>query len=417
MGGATTENTCCASTGTVPLLSRFTEAAVTNVDFSSPRASRRVNDGAWHHIAAVRSGTNGTIYIDGSAVATQSSSTTLRALDPTFPVAIGKDFRDNTAYFVGGICNVAIYSHALSAARIASHASTGVLNTSPLKLNLVAGGWAEDSKPVGQPNDGMNLGASWVASSTDLAGTPVTRTGVAQFSSGAQIAVPANADINSSVGTICFWMRTPTPPAGTGMMLVDRRTSAGLVLVLEGTPSGGLAVQYTGNASFTTAGYVVDDNWHQVTLTYDQSASGSVTVYIDGVNVGSQANTAAWSWPATQQMELGRSHDTYWQEYLGLMDDFRIYNRILTDTEIATIAAPATSDTLVDTAALKVRYNFGTAAGVGTQLTWQIGALQGATALGSPTSWTPIGTTTSSYPFLPPYAVTTPAMFYELKLQ
>ena len=99
------------------------------------------------------------------------------------------------------------------------------------------------------------------------------------------------------------------------------------------------------------------------------------------------------------------------------MDDFRIYNRILTDTEIATIAAPATSDTLVDTAALKVRYNFGTAAGVGTQLTWQIGALQGATALGSPTSWTPIGTTTSSYPFLPPYAVTTPAMFYELKLQ
>ena len=201
------------------------------------------------------------------------------------------------------------------AATVAAHASTGVLNTSPLKLNLVAGGWAQDTKPVGQPNDGMNLGASWVASSTDLAGTPVTRTGVAQFSSGAQIAVPANADINSSVGTICFWMRTPIPAAGTGMMLVDRRTSAGLVLVLEGTPSGGLAVQYTGTASFTTTGYVVDDNWHQVTLTYDQSASGSVTVYIDGVNVGSQANAAAWSWPATQQMELGRSHDTYWQEY------------------------------------------------------------------------------------------------------
>jgi len=384
-------------------------------DFSSPRAARRVNDGAWHHIAVVRSGTSVVIYIDGSAVATATG--TVAPLDPTFTVGIGKDFRDNTAYFIGGICDVAIYSHALSAARIGSHASTGWLNTSPLKLNLVAGGWVEDTKPVGQPNDGMNLGASWVASSTDAAGTPVTRTGVAQFlPSGAQIAVPANADVNSSVGTICFWMRTPLPVAGTGVMLVDRRTSAGLVLVLDGTPSGGFGVQYTGNASFATGGNVVDDNWHQVTLTYDQSATGSVTVYVDGANVGGQVNTAAWSWPTTQQMELGRSHDTYWQEYNGQMDDFRIYNRILTDTEIATIAAPATSDDLVDTAALKVRYNFGTATGVGSQLSWQIGVLQGAPALGSPTIWTPINRTTPSYPFLPPYPVPNAAAFYELKL-
>jgi len=45
---------------------------------------------------------------------------------------------------------------------------------------------------------------------------------------------------------------------------------------------------------------------------------------------------------------LARSHDTYWQEYDGQMDDFRIYNRVLTDAEITAIATPATSDTLLD---------------------------------------------------------------------
>jgi hypothetical protein len=380
---------------------------------TSPANGLRVNDGKWHHIAASRSGANGAIYIDGSAVAT-ASGTFVAALDPKATFTLGVNARGFNNYFIGQMCDLAVYNYALPAARIGAHAYTGLLNTSPLKVNVTAGGWVEDTKPTGQPHVGQNLGLSWAASATDA--NVITRTGVAQFSSGAQIAIPANADLNSPTGTICFWMRMGLPSAGNGMMLFDRRTSAGLVLVVDGTPSGGFGVQYTGNSSFPTGGYVVDGNWHQVTLTYDQSASGTVAVYVDGVIVGSQANTAAWSWPAGQQIELGRSHDTYWQEYNGQMDDFRIYNRILTDTEIATIAAPATSDTLVDTAALKLRYNFGTAAGVGTQLSWPIGVLQGASVIGNPTIWTPINTTSPSYPFLPPSGVTNTSMFYKLKL-
>jgi autotransporter-associated beta strand protein len=381
---------------------------------NSPVSARRVNDGRWHHVAATRSGTNGAVYIDGSAAAT-ASGTFVAPLDPTGSLNLGVNARGLNNYFNGQMCNMAIYNHALSASRVAAHASAGVLGTSPLKLNIASGGWVEDSKPAGTPYEGMNLGASWVAASSNAWDPTVYRTGVAQFSSGAQVAVPPDADFNSSVGTICFWMLTPTPPAGRGMMLVDRRTSAGMIIVLDGTPSGGLGIQYTGNPSFTTVGYLIDANWHHVAVTYDQSASGAVTVYVDGLLVGSQANTAAWSWPATQQIELGRSHDTYWQEYNGQMDDFRIYNRVLTAAEITTISTVATSDQLVDTAALKVRYNFGTAAGVGTQLSWPIGVLQGAPVLGSPTSWTPVNTTSPSYPFLPPGGVTNASMFYELK--
>lgn len=385
-------------------------------DFSSPATSPRVSDGKWHHVAAVRSGTNGIIYVDGSALATSSSSTTLRYLTGTLPVVIGKDFRDDNSYFNGQMCDVAIYSHALSATRIASHAVTGFLATSPLVLSIVPGGFVQDTKPGTPKHDGLNNGASWLASSTDA--IPVTRIGVERFSNGAQVALPANADFNSTIGTICFWMRTGMPAAGTGAMLFDRRTSNGVVIVLDGTPTGGLNIQYTGNPTFSVPANVIDDNWHHVACVYDQSANGMVALYVDGVLAGSQANSAAWSWVATQQIELARSHDPYWQQYNGQMDDVRIYNRILTDAEITTIATPATSDTLVDTAALKGRYNFDTAAGLGKSLSWPLGLLESSPTLGPSAIWTPVSGAVSPYPFLlvPEYTPTNRAAFYRLKL-
>ena len=370
---------------------------------SSPNS---VNDGNWHHVAAVRSnGTNGVIYIDGTAAASQNT-TNIAPLDNTFITYIGADMRDKVSYFNGSMSDVAIYPYALSASRIGLHAYNGRLGNAPIVLSLTPGGYVLDSKPVGTAHPGANYGTTWLASVADNAvPTPVTRSGVAQFSSGAQIAIPTNADFNSPVGTICFWMLTGIPAAGNGSMLFDRRTTAGLVLFLDGTPSGGLDVQYTGGASFAAGGYVVDSNWHHVALTYDQSASGAVSVYLDGVLLMSQANTAAWSWDITQEIELGRSHDPYWQDYNGDMDDVRIYSRVLTDAEIAQIATPATSDTLVSDPALEVRYNFDTAGG-GKSLAWPAGSLLSSPTLGPTAVWTPVAGAVSPYPFLPPPPVT-----------
>jgi hypothetical protein len=386
----------------------------TQFSMSSPNS---VNDGAWHYIAVVRrNGTNGVIYIDGAAAATQSTAT-IAPLDNTFNTYIGADMRDSVSYFNGFISDVAIYPYALSASRIGLHAYNGRLANSPIILSMTPGGYVLDSKPVGAAHAGANYGTTWLASVTDTAPTPVTRGGVAHFSSGAEIAIPTNADFNSPVGTICFWMLTDVPAAGTGSMLVDRRTTAGLVLFLDGLPTGGMDVQYTGGGSFSAGGYVVDSNWHHVALTYDQSASGAVSVYLDGVLLMSQANTSAWSWDATQEIELGRSHDPYWQTYNGQMDDFRIYSRVLTDAEIATIGAPATSDTLVDNTALKVRYNFDTMGG-GNSLAWPAGSLLSSPTLGPTAVWTPVAGAVSPYPFLPPPPVspTGTTMFYRIGL-
>jgi hypothetical protein len=159
-------------------------------------------------------------------------------------------------------------------------------------------------------------------------------------------------------------------------MLVDRRTDRGDVIV-QGD-DGTIFVQATDGAGVVntfSAGAVSDNFWHHVAYVYDQA--GSTTVYLDGLQAGTQATTRPWSWNPTTQIELGRSHDGYWRLFEGSMDDFRIYNRMLTADEILGMSS---GDGLVDPAALKVRLNFD-AAPFGLTLNWGCGKLQSTDAL------------------------------------
>lgn len=359
--------------------------------------ARKVNDGLWHHIAAVRNGTNGAIYIDGTLAANATGP--VRPLDASFTTFIGFDGRDAASYFNGALSDVAIYPVALSTHTITLHAYHGQFANAPFSVSVVPGGYVADTKPVGTLHHGVNNSASWTNSITDAAGTPVTRSGVAVFTGGSQITSPASTDFDSASGTICFWVQANAPLPGPGTeaaMLFDRRTTNGAVIALS--DAGYIKVQCAAGANtFEPTSYIPDNNWHHVAVTYDQSVSGAIEVFIDGVSVGSQVNTTNWAWPTTQQLELGKSHDGYWRRLNGQMDDFRIYNRILTQPEIASIQ---TSDALVDTSALMLRYNFGTA-GEGQSLTWPVGTLESSPSL-SPASWTPVPNAVPPYPFLPP---------------
>jgi hypothetical protein len=377
-------------------------------NMSSPNS---INDGKWHHVAAVRrNGTNGVIYIDGTAVATATSSP-IAPLLPTLVTYIGSDQRDHNNYFAGTLSDVATYPYALSASRIALHAYTGLLGNSGFSVGMIPGGFIEDTKPIGALHLGMNTLSTWVNSSTDTGGGSMTRTGVEVFSGNGMITTPADPDFNSTTGTIMFWLRASAPIPGPGAeaaMLFDRRTTNGTVITLN--DGGSIFVQCHHAANSLAAGYLPDNNWHHVAVTYDQSASGSLEIFIDGLSAGSQPNTTDWAWPTSQQLELGRSHDPYWKALNGELDDFRIYNRVLTATEIASIQS---SDAVVDPAALKVRYNFDTAP-VGTSLTWPVGSLQSSPSLGTSAVWTNVPGAVSPYPFLPPSPVVPsgPALFY-----
>jgi hypothetical protein len=280
----------------------------------------------------------------------------------------------------------------------------------PFTLQIVPGGLIRDTKPVGVPHPGYNHGSTWLASFTDSAPTPVTRTGVEQFSAAAgyQITVPTNADFNSPSGTICFWMLAGAPIPGPGneaAMLVDRRTTTGAIIALN--DAGAIYWQgQAGSRNSVTGGYLPDSNWHHVAVTYGQTTSDNISIYVDGVLAASTPVTNAWSWPLTQELEIGRSHDNYWKRYDGLMDDFRMYNRVLSDSEVAQIYA---NGALVDTSALVAKYNFDSAI-YGQSVVWPYGTLQSTPVLGAGATWTPVPGATSPMPFLP----SQPALFYRL---
>ena len=266
------------------------------------------------------------------------------------------------------------------------------------RLSVTHGpGFTLDSNPSGPRHDGAVVGATLLASNTDNLGT--NRTGVAQFVSTDpdQIVVPSvNTDLDSTNGTIMFWMRsagTVTTSGHEGAMLFDRRTSSGFVLVqsdigvIEAQSSGGIV------NTFTVAN-VSDDNWHHVAMTYDTAVG--VQFYVDGAVDNSGANSAgSWSWPAGQEIELGLSHDNHWRAYDGLLDDVRIYNRQLTDTEVASVY---NTGALVDSTALKMRLNFdSTNLALGITVTWQNtnATLQSSSAITGP--WINMPSATSPY--------------------
>jgi hypothetical protein len=363
--------------------------------------------GEWCFVAAVIEPTQATLYVgtaSGIKSATNFVTHAIEEFDGT--TSIGRDPTSTGRIWNGRIDEVMILNRALSLSEVfALYQKATALE---FKLVLTPGGFVEDSKPSGTLHHGLNSGVSWLASLADSGATPpptpVTREGVAQLSAttGSQISTPANADFDSAYGTICFWMQVtnvPLPtPGSEGAMLFDRRTTNGAVIVLHDDGSIFWQAQADSQNSFGT-GYVPDGNWHHVAVTYGQAIGDTIAIYIDGAFSLSVSVTNAWSWPTTQEIELGRSRDTWWKRFDGFMDDFRIYNRVLTEQEIASIKA---SDDLVDSSALKVRYNFGTAAGVGQTLTWPFGTLESSPALGPSAVWTPVsGATPPSYRFLP----------------
>ncbi len=212
-----------------------------------------------------------------------------------------------------------------------------------------------DSSPSAT-HPGTNFLAVWNTSENN-------RTGVMDFKAPIvnRIIVPPIPALNSSTGTICFWIKTPGNLArgDYAAILFDRRTSDGDVITL--TDTGTIFVQAFANYAhvnaFAGAAVVNDNVWHHIAYVYDQSASGSITIYVDGVLDTSNANSLAWSWPATQPIELGSSHDTYWRVFSGLMDDFQVHNRMLSASEVAATFAgnPVLDSSLVE------RLNFGAA--------------------------------------------------------
>ena len=326
---------------------------------SSPTA---VVAGALYYVVATYDGTSANLYVNG-VLAASKATTYQPANSGAVDFTIGS--RNGNTPYNGVLSDVAVYNYALTPAQIQQHLFT----VTPLQIGMApTSGIVLDSKPTGVLINGQNLGAVWAASGSGVNGQ--SRTGVMEFSSSnsTQVIVSADPAFNTTSGSILFWVKTSQAGMSTPAMLYDRRTGPGDVIVMDAQGLLGVQATVAGGVvanQFSGVTPVNDGNWHLIAYVYDQSASGSTTLYVDGNYDNSSATSAAWSWPAFQEIELGRSHDGYWASLQGSMSDLMIYNRMLTEAEVqaAVAGSPVTDSSLVG------RYKFTAAPVAGYRLT------------------------------------------------
>jgi len=77
--------------------------------------------------------------------------------------------------------------------------------------------------------------------------------------------------------------------------------------------------------------YALDDNtWHHVVITVDGLTA---TLYVDGVSQGDKTLSGAFQGDATAKVKIGKREPNHFH-FNGTIDEVRIYNRALTQTEI-----------------------------------------------------------------------------------
>ena len=84
------------------------------------------------------------------------------------------------------------------------------------------------------------------------------------------------------------------------------------------------------SGNIMTETLINDDEWHMLSATYDGT---TMRLYVDGVNVSEYEHT--WTIPSNAVICVGQWYGTSYYKYVGNIANACIYNRALSDDEIA----------------------------------------------------------------------------------
>jgi hypothetical protein len=294
-----------------------TESIATTVSF---------NDGQWHHVVGVYTGSQLQIYVDGVLNNSVSSTGNIRSNNRN--VQIGRNSQNPSAEFDGSIHDARIYSRSLSAAEVAR--LYGLIGD--WKLNQTSGTTATDTTPFGR-NGTLTGSANW---STDCGGT-----GVFDFDGSAHVFTIANAtDFQpTTMLAAAAWIKGDAWGSGSSANAILRKGDTNpnnyalqvadgrVELLLDGNDSAGIR----GNTVLATG------QWYHVAATWDGS---TVKIYVNGqLDNGSGTARTGTIGADTRPLYLGgRAGADYFN---GMIRDIRFYNRPFTSAELVKMAGLA----------------------------------------------------------------------------
>jgi hypothetical protein len=293
-----------------------------------------ITDGRWHHVAATYDGSSSAdginLYIDGypdenPGVYVDNLTTTIQQ---TTNLRIGS--RTGGGYFDGIIDEARVYNTELSKSAIYNEYQESLV--SYWKLDETSGSTATDF--IGT-NDGTASGTTIVdakygkgrsfngssdyidlGSTNEYALTTYTISGWFNTSYSSEFGIITNRETSETARS--WWISIWKDSAGT-------HTDGSLVwrASIDGS--------WVNGVDLSTSSAVDDGNWHHFTAVLNSGKSA--TLYLDGEVEDTQELSGRIDTPSATTV-LGKTSNDSTRYFNGKLDDFKIYNRALTETEI-----------------------------------------------------------------------------------
>ena len=302
--------------------------------------TRLLNDGNWHHIAVVFTGSDCLIYTDGTVDTTTANVHTLQ----TGPARIGYDQADGLSW-LGSLDEVAIYPRALSATEIQAHYNLGLgLLTPPTYSDIVLADQPSHYWRLDEPSGSVAKDIVGGEDGTIVGGVTLNQPG-ALFAAGK--AMTFNGTTGKIVGTLSAippvwtfeaWLYQPAEALQQRpFFAVSGGTGDRFYFKLYGDIGQnpiGVQVNYLGAGQinlYSTTG-VSTGCWHHAVIVFP---GGLVPeIYLDGIRTGlSGSLTQSLVGVTLPSFELGAA--TAWPQFFsGGLDEIAIYPRALTPDQI-----------------------------------------------------------------------------------
>jgi prepilin-type N-terminal cleavage/methylation domain-containing protein len=197
------------------------------------------------------------------------------------------------------------------------------------KLDETSGSTAADSSGFGRNGTLTNMtDDEWT---TGLIGGALAFDGTNDY-----VTIPDGAYLHIENLSISFWVKTSqTGSSGNWYMnpLILEKDTPGLGNDGFGTGLNNQKLEFViGDSVLTSNKSVSDEVWHHIALTKDSSKN--TAIYIDGILDNS--GVAVYNFTNTVALHIGKPLQGVY--FNGVIDDVRIYNRVLEPNEIAQLA-------------------------------------------------------------------------------
>lgn len=203
------------------------------------------------------------------------------------------------------------------------------------KFDEGSGGAAGDTS--GRGNDGTLEGfgsGGWVEG--------IIGTALDFDNSDSYVRIPDHSSLNPAVITVAAWINTAATGTVDQIVTKDNGSSG---QVWQFRKASNDTVQFivfneTTFGQLISASTVADGDWHHVAGTWDGSEMG---IFVDGDNEGSVGFSGAFRKNQTNDVLIGRAETASPGYFDGLIDEVRVYDRVLKDGEISDLANLETS--------------------------------------------------------------------------